>query len=81
MSNYYEREAQYSAGLAPTGGKLPGPPDGPTWRGGEPANLAAAAEDADRWLEFLQEGRTPTARETQKLADCRAALRKLLGSK
>jgi hypothetical protein len=81
MTDHYDqREALYDAGKWPE----PAPvrrinvPAGPKWTDGEPANLAAAAEDADRWLVFLQEGRTPQGREVKALADCRAALRKHL---
>lgn len=83
--HYDQREALYEAGKWPGGLKAPAPrsniPASPKWVDGEPANLAAAAEDADRWLEFLQEGRTPQGREIKALADCRAALRRMLEQK
>ena len=56
----------------------------PEWDGGEPANLQAAARDADEWLALIQRlndaGRLlfsqPDSRP--KLDGCRAALSKIL---
>lgn len=56
----------------------------PEWDGGEPANLQAAARDADEWLALIQRlndaGRwrfsQPDSRS--KLDGCRAALSKIL---
>ena len=83
MTDHYDqREALYESGnwpaSKPVAIRRSNTPAGPEWTDGEPVNLTAAAEDADRWLEFLQEGRTPNARELTNLANCRAALRRLL---
>ena len=60
--------------VAPAPARRQNLPAGPEWIDG----VAAAAEDADRWLEFLQRGRMPSERDLLHLAACRTALRKML---
>lgn len=89
MNDHYDqREALYESGNWPGYGPAVGPilgqrsntPAGPKWRDGEPVNLEAAAEDADRWLAYLQ-GLPMSADNIKSLADCRAALRKQLDAR
>ena len=57
----------------------------PEWRDGVAANLRAAAEDAEMWLELIQRlhaaGRWKFSEpdSVKRLAGCREALRKQLG--